>query len=86
MGTRWKDGYSAHVELRLDLGDRVLKVAQVGPSSLILREPCDLEPCFGDLIIRVDDSVEKYRVALYEGASAKNAIVRYEDVKELAVT
>jgi hypothetical protein len=80
MGTQWKDGYSAHVELTLVVDGERLPVAQVGPESLILRNASELEPCFADLIIRIDDTVDNYRIAIYDGASQSNPIVKYEDV------
>ncbi|HTQ37924.1 MAG TPA: hypothetical protein VMJ32_02790 [Pirellulales bacterium] len=81
MGTHWKDGYSSHVDLSLVVNGEKLRVAQVGPESLILQTPRDLEPGFADLIIRVDDSIEQYRIALYEGSSARNPIVRYDSAR-----
>ncbi len=78
MGIHWKDGYSSHVDLTLVVDGMKFRVAQVGPDSLILQSPCNLEPGFADLIIRVDNSIEKYRIVLYQGSSADNPIVPYE--------
>ncbi len=80
MGTQWKDGYSAHVELTLVVDGERLPVAQVGPESIILRNARELEPCFADLIVQIDDSVHNYRIVIYDGASQSNPIVKYEDV------
>jgi hypothetical protein len=84
MGTHWKDGYSSHVDLALIVNGETLRLAQVGPESLILQTPCDLEPGFADLIITIDDLIEKYRIAIYEGSSAQNPIVRYDAVGAVA--
>jgi hypothetical protein len=80
MGTQWKDGYSAHVELTLVVDGERLPVAQVGPEAFILRNARELAPCFADLIVRIDDTVHNYRIAVYDGASQSNPIVKYEDV------
>jgi hypothetical protein len=56
MGIQWKDGFSAHVELFLLVEDKKLRVAQVGPESLILRDTCTIPPgTRGRIVIKVDD-------------------------------
>jgi hypothetical protein len=80
MGTHWKDGYSAHVDLALLVDGKRLSIGQVGPDSFILRQPCHLEAGFADLVVRIDDYVETWRIALFEGADPTNRIVRYEAV------
>ena len=47
-------GHSAKVEIRLRVQGMVLKVAQVGEESLILRDPCELPPCYGLIEIDAD--------------------------------
>jgi hypothetical protein len=84
MGTHWKDGYSSHVDLSLIVDGIRHRVSQVGPDSIILQHPCELKPGFADLFIRVDHSIEKYRIALYEGASASDPVIKYEDVADPA--
>ncbi len=63
---RWKDGYSAAVEIRLIVDGRELSVAQVGPRSLILRQPCELPSGDARIIIKVDDHEEEHDVILRE--------------------
>ena len=78
MGKQWSDGYSARVRLGLRVDGARLEVAQVGPDSLILREPRVIAPStIADLIIEVDDKVEVTSVILAEGASRTDARVKY---------
>lgn len=78
MGKQWSDGYSARVRLGLRVDGTRLDVAQVGPDSLILREPRVIAPStVADLIIEVDDKVEETSVVLAEGASGVEARVKY---------
>ena len=64
MGILWKDGYSAHVEIYLIVGDEHLPVAQVGPNSLILRQPSELPAGHAQIVIKVDDHEEVHDVIL----------------------
>jgi hypothetical protein len=71
MGTQWKDGYSAHVELFLLVEDKKLRVAQVGPESLILRDACTIPPgTRGRIVIKVDDNQKEHDVVLHKGIVA----------------
>jgi len=78
MGKQWSDGYSARVRLGLRVDGNQLDVAQVGPDSLILREPRAIAPStVAKLIIEVDDKVEETSIMLAEGASGNDARVKY---------
>jgi hypothetical protein len=78
MGIHWKDGYSARVELYLDVGDKRLRVAQVGPASLILRDPCTLPPGTpGTIVINVDGTLKEHAVVLHNGAIASRDRVEF---------
>jgi hypothetical protein len=76
MGTIWKDGYSADVNLYLVVGDEVVDIAQVGPSFLILSEKRPIESCFAMLVVEVDHRRTEYSVLL-DDASIESPIVNY---------
>jgi hypothetical protein len=78
MGTSWAHGYSAHVELFLVVGGEKLRVAQVGPDSLILRDLRVIAPSTSaKLVINIDDHREEHDVVLFEGAAGTNEPVRF---------
>jgi hypothetical protein len=78
MGTRWKDGYSAHVEIHLQLGDEKLPVAQICPDFFILREYCQIAPeTTAKIVIKVDDDEEERDVFLHRGSSPGVRQVEY---------
>jgi hypothetical protein len=78
MGTSWANGYSAHVELYLLVGGEQLRVAQVGPDSLILRDMRVIAPSTSaTLVIKIDDHDEQHDVVLYEGASGTRQPVKF---------
>jgi len=76
MGIQWSDGYSSKVEILLELKEQTLRVAQVGPDSLILREPRQL-PARTDavLVITVDGQEERCHVHVPQESSG--ALVRF---------
>jgi hypothetical protein len=78
MGTSWANGYSAHVELYLLVGGEQLRVAQVGPDSLILRDIRVIAPSTSaKLVINIDDHHEEHEVVLFEGASGTRQPVKF---------
>jgi hypothetical protein len=63
-----ENGYSADVRLHLQVGGRLVRVAQVGDGFLILREPCEAPPQTpANVIVAVDDEEIHYPVVLTEG-------------------
>jgi hypothetical protein len=69
MGRHWEDGgYSAEVEIHLRVGDRVLRIAQIGPDSFILRDACELPPgTEGTIVMKVDGREKEYHAFLQNG-------------------
>jgi len=78
MGIQRENGYSAHVEIYLLVDGEPLRVAQVGPGSLILRDLREIPPgASAKLVIKIDDHNEEHDVILFEGASGSRQLVKY---------
>jgi hypothetical protein len=79
MGNRWKDGYSASVELYLLVGGERFRVAQVGPKSFVLKDDDALIPpgTEGYLVIIVDGRKKSYPILLHQGTTAGCEKVAY---------
>jgi hypothetical protein len=78
MGLLSKNGYSAQVDIQLHVGDKQLVVAQVGPGSLVLRQPCFIPAStVGQLVIKVDEREERHDVLLFEGATSDQEVVNF---------
>ena len=69
MGQRWSDGgYSSEVSIRLEVADKTMRIAQIGPNSFILRDHCELPPgTEGTIVIKVDDRERKVHAFLQNG-------------------
>ncbi len=78
MAIQTEGGFSATVELSLQLGEEKLPVAKVGPNSFFLREPRELPPgTEGTLTIMVDGAATEYHVLLHRGAISGAREVEY---------
>jgi hypothetical protein len=73
-------GHSAKVEIRLRVQGMLLNVAQVGEESLILREPCELPPCYGLIEIVVDGHLDRYPVYLHAGITPGSKFIDFRNV------
>lgn len=62
-------GYSAEVQLRLVIGERVLPLAQVGPDRIVLRESADCPPTAAEIVMHVDGRERRWPVYLPDGIS-----------------
>lgn len=51
MGT----GYSANVQLCLQVNGQAIKLAHIGPEMVIFDQPVDLPPCEAEIAMDVDD-------------------------------
>jgi hypothetical protein len=70
MDTKNGNGYSAKVELHLQVAGSRLPLSHVGPDMLIFREPQVIAPATeGTLIVKIDDFEKRQIVLLYEGAN-----------------
>jgi hypothetical protein len=78
MGMQTIDGYSSTVEIFLTVNGEQLRVAQIGPDTLILREPRDIRPSTeATLTISIDGRIEEERIILPSGSSRDAVITRY---------
>jgi|SRR5271166_5198439 len=63
-------GHSADVSIGLLIDGNWLRVAQLGPDFLILREGAEHSPCDAVIKLRVDDVERHWTVRLPEGISS----------------
>jgi len=71
------DQYSSDVRLRLLVGSHDFNVAEVAGDSCCLRDPRDVPPGEGTLVIRIDDQETRQAVSLPDGISQREAIVKF---------
>jgi hypothetical protein len=62
-------GHSAQVCMELRLNGQVLRIAQLGPDFLMLKQPFDHPPTEAEIYLRIDESESSWRVNLVEGIS-----------------
>ena len=67
--------YSAKVDLKLIIGDQTYQLGQVGPDRLIFRQALSLPPCEGEVVMTIDDEIQRWRVTLPNGSSSLSRIV-----------
>jgi len=79
MGKHWNDGgYSSEVELSLQIADKTMRIAQIGPKSFILRDACEYPPgTEGTIVIKVDDRERKVHAFLQNGVTSGVDEVEY---------
>lgn len=79
MGQHWNDGgYSSDVRIHLEIADKVLRIAQIGPKSFILRDHCEIPPgTEGTIVIKVDDRERKVHAFLQNGVTNGMREVQY---------
>lgn len=70
------NGYSADVDIKLVVGDRVLDVAQVLHEEVILRDPIDAPPGPAELVLTIDGREHRRAAELADGLSATERHVR----------
>lgn len=71
-------GYSSTVELYLVVNGYKLLVAQVGPDTLVLREPRYIPPSSeGELIIKIDGRTKIEHVMLPRGSTEDAVLVPF---------
>jgi hypothetical protein len=61
-------GHSSNVELFLLAGNQSLKLAQIGPSFVTLREPAELPPGDAEILMKVDGRERRWSVSLTHGS------------------
>lgn len=50
-------------------GDQVYDLHAIGPGTIRLRESAELPPCNAEVIMHVDDCIERWQVYLPDGLS-----------------
>ena len=55
--------------MELRLNGQVLRIAQLGPDFLMLKQPFDHPPAEAEIYLRIDESESSWRVNLVEGIS-----------------
>jgi hypothetical protein len=79
MDTTAGNGFSADVELHLQINGSRLSLSHVGPDALIFREPQAIAPATeGTLTVKIDDFEKRQTVLLYEGATPSSKRVRFQ--------
>lgn len=71
------DRYSAKVDLRMLIGDRVIGLAQVGRDHAVLEKPERLPKEVVQIQVIVDGDVSTTDVFLFEGNAAGSVDVRF---------
>jgi hypothetical protein len=78
MDTINGNGYSAQVQLHLQLNGSRLPLSHVGPDMLIFREPQAIAPqTEGTLIVKIDDFEKRQAVLLHDGATLSSKQVSF---------
>jgi hypothetical protein len=71
-------GYSADIELWLEIDDNLHNMGQIGPEWFILRDDVSSRPRNAVIIIRIDDSEDRIPVFLPAGTDPSITKTRYE--------
>jgi hypothetical protein len=69
-------GHSADVRISLILNGDSIPVAQLGPGFLLLDKPTDHPPGSASIVLRVDQSEERWNVRLPDGISVGSKRVK----------
>jgi hypothetical protein len=79
-----REGHSAIVRMELSCDGHVLRIAQLGPDFLMLKEPFDHPPAVAEITLQIDDSVSRWSVQLTEGISSSRPKTRIDPVSSKA--
>ena len=61
--------YSPDVQLAFVVGDQCYALSSIAESYIEFREPVELPPCEGEVVMTVDGRTERWRVVLKRGIS-----------------
>ncbi|HQU45947.1 MAG TPA: hypothetical protein PK867_24245 [Pirellulales bacterium] len=70
-------GYSADVQLYLVVGELLIRVAKLGPSRCVLREPTVLPSGPAELVVRIDEHEQRWPIFLPRGAALDSSHVEF---------
>jgi hypothetical protein len=74
MATSSSSGYSADVQLWLETAGLIVELTQVGPDSIVVRQPITLPSSEADVVMQIDGHERRWRVLLPNGLSAESTI------------
>ncbi len=78
IGKRRADGYSAHVDIYLIVGNEKIRISRIGPDSFVVADRVEIPPATQcTLVIRVDDHEEACDILITEGVSGNERPARY---------
>lgn len=63
-----RENYSGVVKLRLRVGDLEYRLSRTGPNYIGFRDPVELPPCEGVVIMNIDDREHRWSVRLTGGS------------------
>jgi hypothetical protein len=74
-------GHSSKVHIRLYVDEHIVRVAQVGPKRMILRESFECPPeTVGQIVVVVDGHYSRYPIILDHGISPGDVEVTFSDI------
>jgi hypothetical protein len=71
-----RSDYSADVRLYLVVGERSWRLSAIGPDHFVPREPIELQPCQGEIVMTVDREERRWDVVLIDGVVPFDTVVR----------
>ncbi|HZN34637.1 MAG TPA: hypothetical protein VFB80_12505 [Pirellulaceae bacterium] len=77
-------GYSAHVEMFLILNGQQFDLGQIGPEHCIVRNPAEVPPSPGEIVLIVDGNETRLQVYLPHGISSSSRKVAYRPASPAA--
>ncbi len=72
--------YSSAVKLTLVVGADSMELSETGPDSIIVRCPRRISPCEAELVIQIDDHVQRQPVYLPVGIDERSPVVQYRRI------
>jgi hypothetical protein len=76
-----QDGYSSEVELRLVVDGRIIPLAKMDQSFVVLREAISLPECEGEIVMSVDGRLHTWPVKLPHGAVPFDPVVEANTIE-----
>ena len=70
------NGYSADVRMQLSVNGHTIRIGQLGPDFLILRDAPDLPPSQAEITVSIDGRMRRWSVQLPDGVSAAQVRTR----------
>jgi len=71
--------YSPEIRLDFQINGKSWELAEIGPDFFTIRNPLDLPPCEGVVVMQVDGRETRWPVFLMDGISKDSDIVRFAE-------